>query len=134
GPAALERLRRVEDREALPDHLGRRIALQAARPLVPAHDAAFGVEHEDRVVLHAVHQQPEALLALPQPLLVLAPLREVARDLREAHELPVVAVDRGDDDVGPEIRAVLAHAPAFVLEAPEPRGGLELVLGPALLD
>ena len=39
-----------------------------------------------------------------------------------------------DHHVGPEARAVLAHAPAFVLEAAVSRGDLQLVLGPAARD
>ena len=37
--------------------------------------------------------------------------------LAKPRSRPVVVAQRGDDDVGPEARAVLAHAPAFVLEA-----------------
>src|SRR2546429_7154577 len=33
------------------------IALDALGAQVPAHDAAFGVEHVDRIVGHALHQQ-----------------------------------------------------------------------------
>ena len=44
-------------------------------------------------------------------------LGQVARDLGEAEQLAVRVVQRGDDHVGPETRAVLAHPPAFVLAA-----------------
>src|SRR5690349_17784313 len=43
-------------------------------------------------------------------------------------------MQRGDDDVGPEGGAVLANAPAFVLEPPLPRSDPELVLGKSLGD
>ncbi len=42
---------------------------------------------------------------------------------------PLVVVERGDDDVGPEAGAVLADAPALVLEAALGDGGLELAGG-----
>ena len=45
------------------------------------------VEHVDRVVDDALDQQPEALLALAQRLLVQPALGEVARDLGEAEQL-----------------------------------------------
>ena len=46
-----------------------------------------GVEHEDRVVLHALDEQAEALFALAQRLFGGAPFGQVARDLREADQL-----------------------------------------------
>ena len=54
-----------------------------------------------------------------------APLGDVAGDLGEADQLAVVVADRIDDDAGPEERAVLADAPAFLLEAPVSRGDLQ---------
>jgi hypothetical protein len=53
---------------------------------------------------------------------VLAALGEVARDFRKAAQHAVFVVQRADDDVGPEARAVGAHAPALVLEPPQARG------------
>ena len=44
-------------------------------------------------------------------------LGQVARDLGEAEQRAGVVDERGDHHVGPEARAVLAHAPALVLEA-----------------
>src|SRR6185437_12419827 len=56
-------------------------------------------------------------------------LREVARDLGETDDRAGRVVQRGDDDVGPEKRAVLSDAPALVLEAPlDPRHS-QLVAG-----
>src|SRR5438093_13196618 len=49
-------------------------------------------------------------------LLDLPPRREVARDFCKAAQMAGAVADRCDRDVGPESRAVLAHAPAFVLE------------------
>ena len=46
-----------------------RVALAPLGPGVPARDVAVGVEHEDRVVLDRLDQQPEALLGPPQRLL-----------------------------------------------------------------
>ena len=47
----------------------------------------------------------------------LAPHRQVARDFGKADQLTVGAAQRGDDYVGPETGAILAHPPAFVFEA-----------------
>src|SRR5215208_5271249 len=59
----------VEDREVLSDDLLGLIALDALGAWIPGGDVPFGVEHEDGVVLDALHQEPEALLALPENLL-----------------------------------------------------------------
>ena len=70
------------------------VALDALGAGVPARDVAVGIEHEDRVVLHALDQQAEALLALAQLLLLRAALGEVARDLGEAAQRAVVVAHR----------------------------------------
>ena len=57
------------------------------------------------------------LLASPELFLGRLALAQVARDLGEAEEVRRGVADRVDDDVGPEARAVLADAPALVLEA-----------------
>src|SRR5262249_34433817 len=64
-----------------------------------------------------------------QPLLLeLAPLGQVARHLGEADQPTLTVEDARDDDVGPEAPAVLAEAPAQVLEATVARRDLELEL------
>src|ERR671920_2430341 len=45
------------------------VALDAMRPLVPAGYLAFRIEHEDRVVFHALRQQTNPFLVLPQRIL-----------------------------------------------------------------
>src|SRR5688572_12016112 len=62
------------------------------------------------------------------------PLRQVAGDLRERDQFSILIAQRRNDDVRPEPRAVLAHSPAFILEAAFPSGDLELMRGPAALD
>src|SRR5688500_5671545 len=109
------------------------VALDLLGARVPARHQALRVEHEHRIVGHALDQQPEALLALAHRLLVRPALGKVARDLREAEQLAVVVAQRGDHHVRPEARAVLAHAPALVLEAPFGHRGAQLVVGPALV-
>ena len=79
---------RVEAGEVLADDLVGAVALDAARPRRSRWRPALGVEHEDGVVLHALDQQAESLLALPQLLLGLLPLGQVAGDLDEAPRLP----------------------------------------------
>src|SRR5690349_20881526 len=61
-------------------------------------------------------------------LLGVAPLRQIARDLREAGQRPVLATDCGNDDVRPEPRSILPQAPAFFLIDAFLLGDLELVL------
>jgi hypothetical protein len=86
----------------LADDLFRTIALDALGAAVPGRHVAVGVEHEDRVVPDAFNQQAKTLLALSQRFLVLAPLREIAGDLRETAQLAGRHAQRGDDDVRPE--------------------------------
>ena len=63
-PCRAMRLRRIEGREVLADDLVGGVALDALGAGVPGRDVAVRIEHEDRVVLHALDQQAEALLAL----------------------------------------------------------------------
>ena len=69
-----------------------------------------------------------------QVLFRLSALGEIARDLREPDQRAVGVAQRGDDDVGPEPRAVLADAPAFVLEPSFARRDLQLALALARRD
>src|SRR5581483_5358484 len=77
-----------------------------------------------RQLLVSLRQQAVQLGAL---LLDAPPLGVIARHLAEALERAALVVQRGDDHVGPEARAVLAQAPALVLEASVARRDLELV-------
>ncbi len=89
---------------------------------VPGGHVPLRIQHEDGVVLDGVDQQAKAFFAAPKLLVRLPPRRRVARDLREPDVLTVRAVERGDDDVGPEARAVFANAPTLVLHSPVPQG------------
>src|SRR5205085_796332 len=80
------------------------------------------------VVLHAGHEEAEQLFALPQPLLGVATRGEVARHSAEAAQLAACIAQRRGDRAGPEARAVLAHAPAFIRQATFAPGDLELAL------
>src|SRR6185369_14849666 len=110
-----------ELREVMTDDLLRAIPVDALGAHVPGRDVSGRIEHEDRVVLHAVDQQPVALLRLEaRGLLVLRALAigEVARDLREPDEVAIAIAHRADRDVRPEPAAVLANAPTFLLVVP----------------
>src|SRR6202000_1527494 len=50
---------------------------------------------------------------------------QVAGDFGEADKLPLRRADCVDDNVGPELRAILAHAPALSLEAAAALGFLQ---------
>src|SRR5690349_19158519 len=54
-----------------------------------------------------------------------------SRVILEAAQLALRVEQRGDNHVGPEARAILAHAPALDLEAADARGFLDLAVGPA---
>src|SRR5215210_1026397 len=56
------------------------VALDTVRPLVPAGHLTIRVEHEDRVVFHALHQESKPFLVLPQRLLSQPALSNVPDD------------------------------------------------------
>src|SRR5690606_26811253 len=60
-------------------------------------------------------------------------LGQVARDLAKADQPAVRRAQRGDDDVGPEPGAVLADAPAVVLEPAVLAGQSQFGAGPVAL-
>jgi len=109
-------LGRVEQRKVPADDLASLVALDRLRPGVPVGDQALRVEHVDGVVVHALHQEREALLALAKRGVHLAALGDIAGDLGETDDFAVIGIDRVDHHMGPEPRAVLAHAPAFGFE------------------
>jgi hypothetical protein len=127
-------LRGIEGTEVPPDDLGGRVALERMRPGVPAANGAIHVQHVDRVVAHAFHQQAEPLFAGAQFLLVPPALAQVARHLGEARKLAGSIVDGRDDDVGPEPAAVLAHPPALILETAQLARPPQFLIGPAGRD
>ena len=93
-------LRRVEDPEVLADDLLGGPALAPLGPGVPADDVTLGVEHEDRVVLHRLDQQPQHLLGLALAADVL--------DLEEQVERPSGGVpDRRDHGPHPMLRGAV---------------------------
>src|ERR1043166_9338836 len=130
----VDRRLRIEHREVAPGDFLRRVAGDALRAAVPARDASVGVEHENRVVLVALDEDAEALLALAEGFLLSAALGQVARALRESAQRPALVVQRRDHHVGPEPAAVLAYAPAFVLEPAALLRHLQLALRAAALD
>ncbi len=129
-----EILGEIELREVLPDDLLGAVLVDPLGRVVPRGHPAGGVEHEDGIVLHAIDEETEALLALAQRFLRLTTLRQVARDLAEADQLPRRVAQRGDDHVRPEARTVLADAPSLVFEASGVRRRPELEFGKAFGD
>lgn len=134
GAGGLALLVRIQLRERVPDDVHRTEAEHALGAGVPVRHAAVGVHREDRVTVHALDQAADVLLALAQALFVLAPLRQVAGDLRETDHLALRVPQGGDDDVGPEAGTVLAQAPAFVLQATLAPGDAQFLLGPAAVE
>ena len=116
------------------DDLGGRVALDTLGARIPGRDVARRVEHENGVIERAVDEQPERLLAVAQREIGVPALGEIARDLAESYEPSGLIQQRGDDDVGPESRAVLAHAPTVIFEPAITRRELELLPWPSLVD
>src|SRR5215216_1289266 len=84
---ALQILFRIEDREMVSYNLFMVVALDVVRPFVPAGHLTIRIEHEDRIVFHALHQQTKPFLVVPQRLLSPLALGNIPDD--SEHETPV---------------------------------------------
>ena len=93
----------------------------------------LGVQQEDRVVGDALHQETKLFLAFAQGTFGLPPLGQVARYFGEADQPAGIVPDRVDDDVSPEVGAVLADAPTLAFEFSLALGNFEGVRGKARL-
>src|SRR6185369_11991041 len=69
--------------EVLAYDLRGQISVDSFRASVPADHTSFGIEHKDGVLLHAIDEETEALLAALKRLLRFLALGHVARDLQE---------------------------------------------------
>src|SRR3970040_63627 len=90
-----------------------RVSLYPLRAFVPAHYFAVRVEHEDGVVLDALNEQAEALLALPQSLLGSASFAQVPGYFGETRNLSTVIPDIADHDLCLKTRTVSATPPSL---------------------
>src|SRR4051794_36389418 len=100
------------------DNFFRAVSFHPLGAAVPIGDAAVRIQREDRVVDHALDEEPEAALALLQRLLCGTALGHIARDLGKSDELARVVVDGVEDGERPEAGPILAQAPALLLEPP----------------
>ncbi len=73
----------IETGKILADNFLAAISLHARRAGIPAHHASFKIEHVNRVILYAVEEQPESLLAHSQRLFNAFSLGDVAHDYGE---------------------------------------------------
>lgn len=83
------------------------------------------IEHVDRVVGDALHQQPELFLAAAQRFLRGAALGQVAGNLGKPEQPAGRIADRIDHHIGPEAAAVLAQAEPLGLEPADGRGRVQ---------
>ena len=127
---AVVRLRH-QDADVLPDDFVRAIAEQADAGLVEGLNDAVTIDG-DQAVHHRVEnggdQTAEPGLAGLHHVLGGDSLGDVAGDLAEGAQGAVGRSDGGDDNIGQEARAILAHALADIFKAAGRRGDLELTL------
>ena len=94
GLAPLAVFRRIKAGEMLADDLIWAITLNLFCPPVPTDDMPQGIQHENRVALYALHQQPEAFFARASH--VLGPLTLNVRSVQR-HGGPVKQDCKHDD-------------------------------------
>src|SRR5689334_1874271 len=92
-------------------------------------DAHRALRFDARIALGFEQVLPRSAVSLQR--LSTPAIRQIARDFGKSLQLPGLIAQCGDDHVSPETRAVLANAPALVLEAPMLCSRLELILRPA---
>ena len=112
-PMPLAKTRGNEHGDGLPDCVRRRTPEHLFGGGVEQHDALLLVDADDRIhggVDDAFHPR----LAFPQRGFVEADLGHIASYFGESPQLALLVVDRRDQDVGPEPRSVLTHAPALI--------------------
>src|ERR671910_1101104 len=103
--------------DRLADDLGFRVAEDALRARVPGGHRAVGVDRENRVVLHAVDEQPEAFLARAHERLGMTALR----DIEKRHDYAL------DSVLGRPVRQHSGEIPAALPRPHLPFDRLEVV-------
>src|SRR5204862_3304446 len=68
GLSLLHFLGSVKNREVPVPNLFRLVPFNELRSLIPRRNIPFGIEHENRVVLYALHQQLELIFDSPRTL------------------------------------------------------------------
>ena len=91
------------------------------------------IEQENAVVLHAVDQQPEPLLAFLERILVALLLAQVLDDLGETQQRSGAVAQGGDHHAGPEGAAILAQPQRAALEVIGRGCHLQFVLRPTFV-
>ena len=104
---------RIELGKVLTDNLAGQVAFHTLCAGIPIGDDAIRVQHINRVVGHALHEQAEAALALEQGFLRGFPFGHVTGDFHEADRLASIVTNDVEDRVGPKPGAAFADAPAF---------------------
>jgi hypothetical protein len=120
---------RVEEREMLAQDFFLLVSCDASSARIPVRHLPICVEHVDRVVGHALHQQTKLLLTALQGIGCRLPLTDVSSDLGEPHKTAVFGADGIDDNTGPEARAVLANSPPLGFKLSSRRCGFQCHFG-----
>ena len=95
------------------------VTLDAFRARIPAGDDTVWIEHEERIVGDATHEEPQLPLAFGQRLPRRFTFGDVAGDVCKPDEIAVLVLDRLDHGNAPETAAVLALAPTLRLDTSE---------------
>ena len=85
-------------------------------PFVPAGDTAFGIEHEDRIIVDLLYQQPELVLASAPRCIGFFPIRHIDAASDVSAEVSMVVRIRNAAIENPAIHAIVAAHPVFHFE------------------
>lgn len=97
-------------------------------------EAVHGAQRRSKVMGDRVVEGFQLSIGGLERDLGLLAFREIARDLRETDELPFRVFHRRDDDVDPELDAVLPQTPALVFKPAVPSRRVERRLRLAALN
>ncbi len=121
----------IELGEMQTDDLVGGVALDPLGAGVPAGHHPVGIQHDQRAVVDAFHEDAELPLALQQGLLGRLPLCDVAGGVDEADDGSPVVADDLQRGLRPEPAPVLTDPPAFALEMAARQGRLQRAFGQA---
>src|SRR5512133_3041527 len=96
--------------------LFRCVALYSFRPGIPSGDVALRIEHENRIVVYALDEEPKSFLAFAQSAFGFAAIGNIAKYQDNADNYAVVAANRSGTIIDRSLRAVFSDEQSMVCQ------------------